>query len=88
MSVGNDGAVKMRTLEGAVQYTFLNPVDAEGKPSSVFRVSVGVGGAVMTANEDQTVRIYKLDGSVASLSVSGTCRVGQPAYRAPLCCVG
>ena len=66
VSVGNDGAVKVRSMEGRVTATYVNPASPEDKPYSAFRVAVmrgtaaGAGPYVITANEDDTVRVIDL----------------------------
>lgn len=72
VSVGNDGAVKLRNLDGTVRVTFLNPVSSEGKPFSCFRVHTTAAGEVVTGNEDNTIRVYSQDGSSASFPLPGT----------------
>jgi len=72
VSVGNDGAVKLRNPDGSVRVTFLNPVSDEGKPHSVFRVHVTAAGEVVTGCEDQALRVYAEDGTVTTHLLPGT----------------
>ena len=58
VSVGNDGAVKLRDLSGDTSSTLLNPLGPEGKHFSAFRVSVAPNGDILTCNEDSVVRVY------------------------------
>lgn len=89
VSVGNDGSVRVRNLDGSVRSTFVNPVSAEGKPHSAFRVCVAraLGGAgphaagpfVVTANEDDTVRVVDLaTGDIYGLKHPGEWRRRRP----------
>ena len=78
VSVGNDGAVKVRDLDGTARATYVNPASAEGKPHSCFRVTAascvgGIGGPlVITANEDESVRIIDLaSGAIETIRLPG-----------------
>lgn len=72
VSAGNDGAVKLRSVDGSVSLSFCNPMGDEGKPFSAFCVHATAGGDVVAGNEDQTIRIYAPDGTVTTLPLPGT----------------
>lgn len=72
VSGGNDGAVKIRSVDGSVNLSFCNPMGDEGKPYSAFCVHATAGGDVVAGNEDQTIRIYAPDGTVTTLPLPGT----------------
>ena len=66
VSVGNDGCVIVRDLAGKQLTSFTNPASSEDKPFSAFRVAVlpsvtaGTGPHLVTANEDEVVRVINL----------------------------
>ena len=81
VSVGNDGAVKLRDLTGAVNATFYNPMGSEGKPFSAFRVSVAPNGDVLTCNEDCVVRLYawaSINGARSDWTAEELVHPGKP----------
>jgi WD40 repeat protein len=72
VSVGNDGMLAVRNVDHSVAFTFFNPMGPEDKPFSIFRVAVLPDGRIATASEDQTIRIYSLDGTISDFTLPGT----------------
>lgn len=72
VSAGNDGAIKVRQLDGSVRFTFLNPLNMDGRPYSVFHVKALPGGSFASCNEDNALRLYSEDGAVEEVLHPGT----------------
>jgi phospholipase A-2-activating protein len=72
VSVGNDGAVKVRTMDGGVMTTFQNPPGTEGQPPFIYATHVTQSGLILTCSDDQIVRVYTADAIADEVTVPGT----------------
>eukprot|EP01029_Cantina_marsupialis_P024093 TRINITY_DN6116_c0_g1_i1.p1 TRINITY_DN6116_c0_g1~~TRINITY_DN6116_c0_g1_i1.p1 ORF type:complete len:741 (+),score=174.72 TRINITY_DN6116_c0_g1_i1:195-2417(+) len=72
VSVSNDGSIVLRTSTGEICQSMMNPLTAGGTPAFCFKVLVSnLDNAIITANEDCTVRIYRHGNLDQTIEVPG-----------------